>query len=154
MKKLMMLLCGLSVLVVSGLVQAEGSVARAIVATGVVDREPMNDLERILAGNEKVFFFTELRGMEGKTIKHRWSYGGELLAEVEFNVGGPRWRIWSSKKMLPEWAGDWELAVVDSDGSILSEKSFSYAGDGGRVNRAEDEDSDAEAPVTEALESK
>ena len=130
MKKLMISLFALSSLLVSGLVHAEGSVARAIVTTGVADREPVNDLERVLAGNEKVLFFTELRGMEGQTVKHRWSHGGEALAEVEFNVGGPRWRVWSSKNLMPEWAGEWKVEVLDGEGNVVSEKGFSYAGDG------------------------
>ena len=83
MKKTMLFLFALSSLMLSGLVQAEGSVARAIVTTGVTEREPINDLERVMAGNKKVLFFTELRNMEGQTIKHRWSHGGEMLAEVE-----------------------------------------------------------------------
>lgn len=129
MKKVMISLLALSGLLLSGLVHAEGSVARAIVTTGVAEREPVNDLERVLAGNEKVIFFTELRNMEGQTVKHRWSHGSEMLAEVEFKVGGPRWRVWSSKNLLPEWAGEWKVEVVDGEGNVVAEKSFTVAGD-------------------------
>lgn len=130
MNRVMISLFALGSLLLSGLVYAEGSVARAIVTTGVAEREPVNDLERVLDGNEKVFFFTELRDMAGQTVKHRWSHGGEVLAEVEFKVGGPRWRVWSSKMLIPEWAGAWSVAVVDGEGNVLSEKSFEFAGDG------------------------
>lgn len=130
MKRVMILLFALGSLLLSGMVQAEGSVARAIVTTGVAEHEPVNDLERVLAGNEKVLFFTELRDMQGQTVKHRWSHGGEVLAEVEFKVGGPRWRVWSSKTMMPEWAGAWSVAVVDGEGNVLSEKSFEFTGNG------------------------
>jgi hypothetical protein len=127
MKRVIISLLALIGLALSGVVQAEGSVARAIVTTGVADREPVNDLQRVLAGNEKVIFFTELRNMEGQTVKHRWSHGGESLAEVEFNVGGPRWRVWSSKMLMPEWAGEWRVEVLDGAGVVVSERQFSYA---------------------------
>ena len=146
MSKFMISLFALSSLLLSGLVHAEGSVARAIVTTGVADREPVNDLERVLAGNEKVMFFTELRGMEGQVVRHRWSHGDESLAEVEFKVGGPRWRVWSSKNLMPEWAGEWKVEVVDSADNVVSEKSFSFAGDGSVAKKAVEE----EAPVVEA----
>jgi hypothetical protein len=144
MNKVMISLLALSGLLLSGLVQAEGSVARAIVTTGVADREPVNNLERVLAGNEKVIFFTELRNMEGQTVKHRWSRGDESLAEVEFNVAGPRWRVWSSKNLMPEWAGEWKVEVIDGEGNVVSEKSFSFAADVSAAAAAE------EAPMSES----
>ncbi len=149
MTKLMISLFALSSLLLSGMVQAEGSVARAIVTTGVADREPVNDLERVLAGNQKVLFFTELRGMEGQSIKHRWSHGDESLAEVEFKVGGPRWRVWSSKNLIPEWAGEWRVEVVDGEGNVLSEKSFSYAGNGTAAKDLTEESAETAAPAAE-----
>ena len=129
MTKVMISLFALSGLLLSNLVCAQGSVARAIVTTGVVDREPVNNLERVMAGNKQALFFTDLRGMQGQTVKHRWSYRGEIVAEVEFNVGGPRWRVWSSKKLIPELAGDWVAEVIDGDGNIVKAKSFSVAGE-------------------------
>lgn len=152
MKKLIISLFALSSILLSGAVQAEGSVARAIVTTGVADREPVNDLERVLAGNQKVLFFTELRGMEGQVVRHRWSHGDESLAEVVFKVGGPRWRVWSSKNLMPEWAGEWKVEVVDSADNVMSEKVFSFAGDGSVAKRAVEEEAptaEAEMPVTE-----
>jgi hypothetical protein len=154
MNKLIISLLTLSSLLLSGTVIAEGSVARAIITTNVAEREPVNDLERVLAGNEKVSFFTELRGMAGQKVRHRWSFGGEMLAEIEFNVGGPRWRVWSSKKLMPEWAGEWTVEVVDAEDNTLSSKSFEYAGaaTAGSAPAAADEAVAAEAPEAEASE--
>ena len=153
MKKLIISLFTLSSILLSGAVLAEGSVARAIVTTGVADREPVNDLERVLAGNQKVIFFTELRGMEGQTVRHRWSYGEESLAEVEFKVGGPRWRVWSSKNLMPEWGGDWKVEVVDSADNVVSEKRFSFAGDGSATKTAAAEEAPAaETEMSEAVD--
>ena len=45
---------------------------------------------------------------------HRWTYNGEVKASVEFNVRGPRWRVYSSKNMTPEWTADWTVDVLES----------------------------------------
>jgi hypothetical protein len=108
------------------LAQAQGTVARSIITTAVEDREPTNDLTEVPASEERVLFFTDLRGMAGQTIKHRWLHAGEQVAEVDFNVGGPRWRIWSSKSMIPDWQGNWTVQVIDGNGQVVAEKQFSY----------------------------
>lgn len=143
------MLISLATLVAMPLAHAEGEVARSIVTTEVVDREPVNDLGMIPASEETVLFYTELRNMQGQTVVHRWMHGGEQMAEVTFNVKGPRWRVWSSKKMVPEWVGNWTVQVVDAAGQVVAEKSFTYgmtedAGTAtGEQPRAE------EAPMTE-----
>lgn len=120
--KLLVALLSLAALVSVSAAQAE--VARSIITTGVVDREPTNDLVRIQPGTERVIFFTELRDETDKTVTHVWKYDGEVMAEVKFDVGGPRWRVWSSKNIMPEWSGDWTVTVVDNWGNTLTEKSF------------------------------
>lgn len=148
MKKLIISLFSLSSLLLSGVALAEGSVARAIITTAVVDREPVNNLERVLAGNEKVNFFTEVRDMAGEKIRHRWSHGGEMRAEIEFTIGGPRWRIWSSKNLIPEWAGEWTVEVVDAADKVLSEKRFEFAGGGSAIEATAPEEAES-APEEE-----
>lgn len=105
---------------------ANAEVARAVVTTAVVDREPVSDLTSIPATDSSAIFFTELRNMEGATVTHLWKFNGEVMAEVKFNVGGARWRIWSSKNLMPEWYGEWIIDVVDDAGNVLTEKNFIY----------------------------
>ncbi len=134
------------------LAHAEGEVARAIVTTDVVDREPVNDLEMIPAGEETVLLFTDLRNMQGQTVLHRWIHGDEQMAEVSFDVRGPRWRVWSSKKMVPEWVGNWTVQVIDTAGVVVAEKSFTYgmAEDAGTAPATKEPlVEEAPAPVTE-----
>ena len=64
--------------------------------------------------------------MAGETVTHRWEYNGQVMAEVDFQIGGPRWRVYSSKTMMHDWVGDWKVSVVDEDGSPLSVNTFSY----------------------------
>jgi len=58
---------------------------------------------------------------------HRWEHNGEVLAEVPFEVGGPRWRVYSSKNLDPLWLGEWGVRVIDGMGSEISLDSFTYS---------------------------
>jgi len=105
-----------------------GGVSRALFTTEIRDREPINEIERLPASEDRIYFFTELRGLEGEEVIHQWRYEGTVMAEVTFAVGGPRWRVWSSKELLPAWAGTWTVSVRTSDGEVLSRKRFDYDG--------------------------
>lgn len=101
-------------------------VKRATFTSGILEREPVDTLDTLTTDIEKIFFFTELVGMKGETITHRWIFGGETIADVPFLVGGPRWRVYSSKNLIPEWVGTWKVAVLDEQGNRLDERSFAY----------------------------
>ena len=101
-----------------------GEVARAAFTSAVKDREPVDEVERVKKGTKEVLFFTELRGMKGQTITHRWIYQGETKAEVTFDVGGPRWRVYSSKDLLPEWTGKWTVEVVNGNDRVVHQDSI------------------------------
>ncbi|MDH3672206.1 MAG: DUF2914 domain-containing protein [Gammaproteobacteria bacterium] len=105
---------------------SKGSVARAAITSDVQDREPVDSLSTVTADDSKVFYFTEIQDMAGHTVTHRWEYNGQVMAEVGFEIGGPRWRVYSSKTMTPYWVGDWKVSVIDEDGSPLSVNTFSY----------------------------
>lgn len=103
-----------------------GSVVRSALTSAVEDREPTDSLNVVDSEQKQLYFFTELRDMSGQTAKHRWEYNGKVMAEVEFNVKGPRWRVWSSKNFVPGWTGDWKVSVINGAGDVISEKSFTY----------------------------
>ena len=105
----------------------EAEVARAIITSGVVDREPVDDLEHLNISDERAYFFTELRGMAGQRVTHRWIYADEVTAEVDLNVGGPRWRAWSSKSIMGHQRGEWLVEVVNAEGAVIHQKRFQYA---------------------------
>ncbi len=102
-------------------------VARATFTTGVVDREPQDAIRTLSNDNVEIFFFSEILDGAGATITHRWEWNGQMMAEVPFEVGGPRWRIFSSKKLNPTWLGEWTVSLVDAAGQVLSRESFQYA---------------------------
>ncbi len=114
----------------------EGRLERAVFATEIKDREPVDPVSSLPTNRGRVFFFTEIVGLEGHTIRHRWEYKGETMAEVEFDVRGPRWRVYSSKNLLPIWSGDWTVRVLDDSGRELGQTQLAY---GGPVNRGNPE---------------
>ncbi len=104
-----------------------GYVKRAIFTTAIKKREPTNNISKLPNNKQKIYYFTDLRSMQGQKIKHRWIYKGKVMAEVEFKVNGPRWRVYSSKRLERGWVGDWTVSTVDQRGRTLSKNRFSYA---------------------------
>lgn len=100
-------------------------VIRDVVTTEVVDREPINDGLVFSASMGPVFYFTEVKGAYTSThIAHIWYYEGQQMAKVPLSVEGPRWRTWSSKRMVEDWKGSWRVEAVDEDGNLLSSQTF------------------------------
>jgi hypothetical protein len=101
-------------------------VKRGVFTYGIQDREPIDDVDSVSTDSTQVYFFTEIVDMTGNTVTHRWLHDGETMAEVPFHIGGPRWRVYSSKKLIPEWTGTWKVEVLDSLGVSMYDKSFVY----------------------------
>lgn len=104
----------------------EGHVERALFTTAINGLEPVDNLSELNGDSEQVFFFTELRNMDGSVLTHSWEHKGEVIAEVELNVEGPRWRTWSSKRLTPGMRGSWAVVIINESGDILAEKVLDY----------------------------
>lgn len=105
----------------------KGYVGRAAFTTAVEGREPRDSVSVLPNDHAKVYYFTELRNMTGQTVTHRWTFKGKVMARIRFEVGGDRWRVFSSKKLEPQWLGQWTASVVDASGRILASDHFAYA---------------------------
>ncbi len=102
------------------------SVARSMFTTDITEREPVDDVITLDNTVDKIFFFTELRNLQGRTVTHRWEYQERMMSEVSFEVGGPRWRVYSSKKLDPTLLGKWTVVVLDESGWPLHACIFMY----------------------------
>lgn len=105
---------------------ASDKVARAMFTTGVADREPADQITSLTNDVPQVYFYTELTGLEGQSVAHKWEYAGEVKAAVTFDVKAPRWRVWSSKQLDPSWTGEWTVSVVDASGTTLAQGKLMY----------------------------
>jgi len=106
--------------------QAETGVSRSAFTTAIENKEPVSELKTIANDVGRVYFFTELSGLKGNTIIHRWEHNNETLAEISFEIGADRWRTWSSKNIVPSWTGVWTVSVLDEGGNIIDQSTFEY----------------------------
>ncbi len=107
-------------------------VSRAVLTTDVVDREPVNVLKndvKLAQISNSLSFFSELRNMQGQTVRHLWYYQDQQLASIELAVSSPRFRTYSTKNIMPEQLGDWRVEVMDAQGSLLAQKEFRVLAD-------------------------
>ncbi len=104
----------------------KGRVARAVITTGISEREPVDEVTELAAETPTAYLFTELRDMQGERITHRWEYNGQVVSEVGFDVKAQRWRVWSSKTLQPVFAGKWTVHVVNSAGEVITSREFNY----------------------------
>ncbi len=99
---------------------------RAALTASVVDREPQGRVKQLTNDRDRVFYFTDVRGMTGETLIHRWELNGAVVVEVALAIGGPRWRTYSTKQLDPSALGDWTVSAIDASGRVLSSDGFSY----------------------------
>lgn len=102
------------------------NVARAQFTTGIRDREPVDRLVVASPLVHEVYFFTDLRNLQGRTVTHRWEYQGTVVSQKPFRVDGPRWRVYSKFEIEPEQVGRWSVTVVDESGWPLYTELFRY----------------------------
>lgn len=127
MKKLTVLM--LSVFLFSNVFANEWphqNISNAEFATEIVDREPFNIVGELDNSLGKIYFFTSIRNLQGTSVKHRWIYNNKVMADVIFDIKGPRWRVWSSKNLWHTWTGKWIVEVVTSENEVLYKKEFNY----------------------------
>jgi hypothetical protein len=103
----------------------EFAIARAVVGTGVENKEPVGAADTFPASTEKVSCFIEAsnvpKDMELTTV---WSMGDKEMRKINATVkAGPRWRTWVEKKVAG-MKGDWKVEIKDADGKVLKDVKF------------------------------
>lgn len=101
-------------------------VARAQFTTAIDNREPVDQVVLLVAPQDEIFFFTDLRHLQGRKVQHRWSYQGQVVSRVPFEVEGERWRVYSRMRIHPEQTGEWSVTVFDESGWPLHTELFRY----------------------------
>ena len=125
-KVLAVIFCLLTSLSSSALDWPHENLSNAEFALEIKERTPLNIVEELDNSFGKIYFFTNLRNLQGQRVKHRWIYNNKVMAEVEFDVNGPRWRVWSSKNLWPTWLGEWTVEVINSKDEVFFKKEFNY----------------------------
>jgi hypothetical protein len=106
-------------------VAAGPRVARDVLATAVVDREPVPVSFPISAEVGRLSYFTEIvEAGSATTVLHLWYWRNRNVSVVLLKANGPRFRTWSHKTIPPAWTGEWRVEARTPDGTILSSKTF------------------------------
>lgn len=103
-----------------------GRVTRALFTRKVKDLEPVDTVSVLTNDKTRITYFTEIHGMAGQTITHRWEFNGKVVLEKNHEVGSSHWRAYTSKTLDPTWLGEWKASVVDAAGGTLSVNTFTY----------------------------
>lgn len=108
---------------------ASADVNRAQLTTAVENREPVDNLQGDVVGETdqftRVIYFTHITKMAGETLRHIWLYNNEPMANVVLNIGSDNWRTYSSKRIKPQWQGDWRVEVWHGE-TLLNSQGFSF----------------------------
>jgi len=97
-----------------------GEITRALFTHDIDGFEPVDEIITLSVKNHKVYFFTDLKNMKGEKIIHRWEFNNTVKASVEFTVTADRYRIHSSKNILPSETGEWSVVVTNKNGQVLT----------------------------------
>lgn len=104
---------------------AETVAVEVQICSAIEERMPVDTVDVFPAGTKQVYAWCRVTGaVDSVSIWVDWYYGDELKGEVELPVKSSSWRTWSSKKLLPEWTGEWEVRVLDAERSVLRSVSF------------------------------
>ena len=104
-----------------------GEISRALFTTGIDNREPMAIVDNLDSStSNSISFFTEINNMSGQTVTHQWTHNDKIMFEKTFEVKSARWRVWTSKTLIPGWTGTWTVNVLDDERTIMTSKSFEY----------------------------
>lgn len=106
-------------------------VRRAMLASHINDKEPVTEISQTVQVQPSklatIYYFNELRGMNGKILYHEWLHNGALVSKEPLQVGADRWRVSSHKTFDTEAVGNWLVKLTDGNGAILNEKSFTVS---------------------------
>ena len=102
------------------------NVTRALLSRDIKAREPVDIIgERIARASftKKLYFFTEVNGLKGKMVRHKWYFQNQLQADVELSIFADRYRTYSSKNIAALQLGEWRVELV-AEGKTLASKQF------------------------------
>ncbi len=104
---------------------AAGLATEVQICTSITDRACTGGATTFDANVGKLYCWSQITGGSADmTIKHIWSHGGKVVAEVPLTLKSSKYRTWSSKTIPASWTGEWEVKVVDASGAELKTVTF------------------------------
>ncbi len=104
---------------------AELRVADEAITSAVENQMPVDRIESYRADYGKLYCFTRIVGAQENTaVTHVWYFEDDEMARVTLPVRSPDWRTYSSKRFLPQWAGQWRVVVLDGQRNEIATIPF------------------------------
>lgn len=104
---------------------AQLKVVDGAITSAVANQLPVDRIESYPADYGKLYCFTRIVGAKSDTeVTHVWYYQDDEMARVVLPVRSADWRTYSSKRFLPQWAGDWKVVVLDSEQNEIASLPF------------------------------
>jgi hypothetical protein len=126
LKKLPGLVLLFVVLCVTYVQATDLEVADGVITSAIENQAPVDKIDTYRADFGKLYCFTRIVGAQGDTeVTHVWYYQDNELARVTLPVRSADWRTYSSKRFLPQWAGQWRVVVLDAVGNEIAVIPFS-----------------------------
>lgn len=105
----------------------EPGIKRFLLPGSVSSREPqgeLNDISFNADGTAVVWIYSEVVDKRGSLLNYVWLYEGNPIATVKVNIGGNRWRSYSSKVINQSMSGSWRVELQDGEGRLLASADF------------------------------
>ena len=83
--------------------------------------------QQFMNSTPAVFYYGELVGLTGQTVKLRWSLEGKSKQEESIKVTRAQQPAWSKMKMQEEWTGDWTVMVLNGQGQVIDQRNFAFS---------------------------
>jgi hypothetical protein len=101
------------------------NIEKAVIAQDVENLAPVGESSEFSKDVDKIYCFSKVTGVEGEaTIKHKWYFGEKLAAEIPLRIKSSSWRTYSSKTIVPEFAGNWKVEITTEDDKVLETLDF------------------------------
>lgn len=114
-------------------IRKSNRVIRAVLAYRIMNKEPVQEINSPVRVSKakvvQVNYFTELKGMNKRTIYHEWIKKGKVVSRQRLKISADRWRTASSKLLNHTAEGRWLVRAVDEKGRLLDEKKFTVISD-------------------------
>ena len=101
------------------------TISRAVMGTGVENREPKGVSEVFPSATEKVYCFLEATHIpKDMEISLIWFHGQKEMRKINLSLKpGSRWRTYAHKN-LGGLKGDWKVEIKDAEGKLLKDFAF------------------------------
>ena len=104
-----------------------GAVTSATFTSGIADGAPIDYRQQFDTNTPVVYYYTEVVGLGGQKVTHRWKLEGKVIQEITLPVKSERHGVWSMNKMQPQRTGNWMVEVVNPGGEVIKRDNFAYS---------------------------